>query len=417
MTTGSDRKGKDRVRTYKVAFVGSGARSNAYASAYAKKGDIEIAALADPNAEHRGLMVRRNALPAGLGLYDDWRDMLREHEDLDGVVIATPNYLHAEPAIACYERGLPIALEKPLEVTKERCDLILDAERANSGRTLIGFVLRSTPFYRKVRELLDNGSVGRICSVQADELVGWTVTSIMNRSPWRRFQALSGGAMLEKSCHDMDLLNWIVGERPMALCSFGSRMILAPNPALPGTCDKCPLAADCPYYKKAVLASQEDAGEAVLHEFIREDNRCIYNVEKDIVDVQNVAVQYEGGCVANFVMNFHTAGTRAGRNIHVVGHKGRMWGSMHEGTVYQHENISGSETTHPTTTDGTGHGGGDRIHALELHRMMADPSYTPAQNSTAAYLSAVMCFAADISRVDRREVSFRYRPGGRIDIV
>ena len=62
----------------------------------------------------------------------------------------------------------------------------------------------------------------------------------------------------------------------------------------------------------------------MLQEFIREDSSCIYNVEKDIVDVQNVCVQYEGGCVANFLMNFHTEGTRAGRNVHVVGQKGHI---------------------------------------------------------------------------------------------
>jgi predicted dehydrogenase len=282
---------------------------------------------------------------------------------------------------------------------------------------LIGFVLRSTPFYSTIHRLLRDDAIGRICSIQADELPGWSVSSIMNRSPWRRFTARSGGSMLEKSCHDMDVLNWMMGCRPLSLCSYGDSLIFRANASLPDTCEKCRLGSDCRYYKQPKLASQEDSAEADLHRFIREDNRCIYNIEKDVIDVQNIAIQYENGAVANFMLNFNTAGEKAGRNFHAVGLKGRIWGNLQEKAVFLYDNRSGELSRFDASGDGSGHGGGNRIHALELHRMMADPEYRPEQSASAGYLSAVMCFAADKSRVERRRVDFRYTEDDRISLV
>ncbi len=396
---------------YKVAFIGTGARSCAYARPYAKEPEIEIAALADPSANNRRVMQEKSGVDSKPAEYDDWRDMLREHADLDGVVISTPNYLHAEPGVACLERGLAVALEKPLATTQNDCERILDAERANGGRTLIGFVLRSTPFYSRIHQLLTSGAIGRVVSIQADELPSWQVSSIMNRSPWRRYARTSGGAMLEKSCHDMDILNWMTGSRPAALASFGSRMIFLPNPALPEFCDECGVAKDCLYFRRPRMHKGEDVADADLHDFVREDRRCIYNIDKDNIDTQNIAIEYQNGAVANFMLNFNTGGPRSNRNFHAVGLKGRVWGNMNEKKVFWHDNLSDETKEFDTSGDGSGHGGGDQAHARELLRMMREPDYRPEQNAAAGYLSAMMCFASDISRVERRRVDFQYENG------
>ena len=401
----------------KIAIIGAGGRSNSYAKPYVEHDEMEIVALADPNADHRAATMKRSSIPDDVAQYDDWRDLMREHSDLDGVVIASPNHTHAEPAIACFERGLPIALEKPLECSKERCERIIDAERANNGRSLIGFVLRSTPFYSKIHELLTGGAIGQVVSIQADELVGYSVSSIMFRSPWRRKQAMGGGALLEKCCHDMDILNWMNGTRPMAVHSFGSRRIFNGNPVLPETCDGCPVAETCHYHKAPKRGTQEDAGEEVLHKFVREDNRCIYNIDKDTIDNQSVAIEYEDGALANFMLTFNTSGKQSGRNFHAVGHKGRVWGNLHEAVVYHYDNASGEIATFDGSGDGSGHGGGDRIHSMKLLRMIQEPEYRPAQNAEAGYLSAVVCFAAEASRLERRRVELAYAEDGLVDLA
>ena len=388
-----------------------------YARTYAECPDIDVVALADPVPEHRKAMSKRSGLPEGATEYDRWQDLLSEQTDLDGVVITSPNDCHADQAIACLELGLPIALEKPLATTQRDCERIIDAERANDGRSLIGFVLRSTPFYGRIRALLAGGAIGQVVSVQADELPGWGVSSIMNRSPWRRFERSSGGAMLEKCCHDMDILNWMMDSRPVLLSSFGDSLIFRPNPALPSVCDECGVADTCRYYKRPVFSKHEDEGEEILHQFIREDNRCIYNIDKDAVDTQSITLQYENGAIATFMLTFNCAGPRASRNFHAVGHLGRIWGNLHENKVFHYDNASGETVEYDTTGDGSGHGGGDRKHALELLAMMQDASYRPPQNAYTGYLSAVMCFAADRSRKEHCCIRFLYEDNGYVRLV
>ncbi len=402
------------MRKYRVGFIGTGGRSVSYAKAYRDCEDIEIAGLADPDRQHRKAMRARSELPGDYPEFDTWQELLEKTPDLDGVVISTPNHLHAGQAVACLERGLPVALEKPLATTQQDCERIMAAEAAGAGRVLLGFVLRSTPFYVRIHELISSGAIGKVISIQADELPGLGVTSIMHRSPWRRYSATSGGAMLEKSCHDMDVLNWMMDGRPVSLTSYGSSRIFTPNADLPEICDECSEAGTCKYYKKPNLSAHEDAGEEVLQQFIREDNRCIYNIEKDNVDVQNICIEYESGALANFMLTFNCMGPKAGRNFHAVGTRGRIWGNHSEAKLFMHDNLSAETTTHDIHADGSDHGGGGRLHALLLRRMMQEPEFMPEQGAAAGYLSAVMCFAADRSRMERRRIDLMYGDDGLI---
>lgn len=407
----------DPRRTYKVAIIGTGGRSNSYAKPYVEHGEIEIVAIADPNPDNRASTMKRSGIREDVAQYDDWRCLLDEHCELDGVVIASPNHTHAEPAIACFERGLPIALEKPLEVTKARCERIIEAERANCGRSLIGFVLRANPCYSQIHKLIRSGAIGRVISIQADELVGYSVSATMFRSAWRRKQGLSGGSFLEKCCHDMDILNWMIDQRPVAVHAFGSRQIFRANPELPEKCDDCPLMETCHYYKAPMRGTQEAAHEDILQKYLLEGNRCIYNVDKDTMDNQSVAVEYEDGTLANFMMTFNTSGPRSGRNFHAVGLKGRLWANVTDGKVYHYDNAAG-ETEVFDYSGGTWnkHESG-RVHAMKLLDMMKDPNFRPDQNAMAGYLSATVCFAAEASRMQKRRVSLVYAKDEMIDIL
>lgn len=402
---------------YKVAFIGTGGRAGAWAKHYVDSGKIEVTALVDPDSGHREAMAQLSGLTNGYEEYSDYRDMLKEQKDLDGIVISSPNHLHVEHAVACLELGLPIALEKPLATTKKDCEKIIDAEQANGGRTLLGFVLRSTPFYFKIYELIAADRIGKVVSIQADELPGLGVTSIMNRSLWRRYTRTSGGSMLEKSCHDMDIITWLTGSRPVSLNSYGGTRIFGPNPSLPKNCENCKAAPDCKYFKEPVFSEHEDEGEKILHKFVREDNACIYNIDKDVADVQSVAIEYENGTVANFMLNFNCYGRQTSRNFHAIGTKGRIWANLHEGIVYLHDNLTDKESSFDCTGDGSGHGGGDRTHAMQLARMIDEPDFRTDCDAAAGYLSAMMCFASDISRLEARRIYFRYDSSDRIEIV
>lgn len=389
-------------RKFKVGLIGTGGRCRSYANPYAKCPEMEIVAMADPSEQSRLDTVAQSGIKNKVSHYGDYRELLAKHNDLDGVVISTPNHLHRETAIPFIERGIPIALEKPIATTIGDAEMILDAARIHNTRILVGFVLRSTPYYRKIHEVLCGGEIGRILNVQADELVDREVSSIINRGGWRRYVRFSGGSMMEKSSHDLDMLNYLIGSHPVSMNCYGGSMFFRPNPNIPDTCDKCTL-KNCQY-------------AADRHWYLPKEelNLCIFNVDKDIADNQSVNIQYANGTIANFMLSFNCFGPRSGRNIHIVGTRGRLWGNIDEKSISVFDNQT--EQTRKIEIEGGsgGHNGGDDSHAMELLRMMKEPGYVPQQDAYAGYLSSVMCIAADTSMREGRRLDFRYGAHGYI---
>ena len=402
---------------YKIALIGTGGRSLSYAAAYQKRDDITITALADPNASHRHTMAKRAGLTDDYAEYDDWRDMLREQTALDGAVICSPNHLHAEHAIGYLERGLPIALEKTLAPTKIACESIIDAERSNDGRTLIGFVMRSAPFYTKIQELITRGLIGRIVSIQANELPGVGVSSVMNRSPWRRYRDKSGGSMLEKSSHDLDLLNWIMDCRPISLTSYGNRQIFVTDPELPDHCGDCHLQTACPYYTPHPLRARRRGRRSLAPIYPR--GRPLY-LQYRQGRARRADAQYRirERCPRQLRAKLPRDGPARRPQLPRRRHApGRIWGNLHDAKVHLYRNGPGKEEVFDCSGDGTGHGGGDQPHAYELITMMNEPGSRPRQNAYAGYLSAAMCFGADISVQEKRRIDFRFGEDGFVELA
>jgi predicted dehydrogenase len=395
------------MKKYRVAFIGTGGRSTAYANAYAKHQDeIDVVALCDVSADNRQIMAKMTGLPKTFAEYGDYRQVLDKHPDLDGVVISTPNYLHREMAIPFIERGITVALEKPMTTTMADGEAVLENAKRYNSRLLIGFVLRSTPFYSKVNSLISGGAIGRVVAIEADELAGYGETSTISRRPWRRYSKFSGGALMEKSCHDLDLMSWFIGSRPTSVNSFGGSLVFNPNPLLP---EKC---ADCSQAQCAYRSIPTSPGM-----FPPDDLECIYNVQKDVVDNQCVNISYANGAIVSFIMCFNTTGEKAGRNLHVMGQKGRIWGNHGENEIFVFDNLKKETTRYETKVDESGHGGGDTSHALELLKMMKEPGYRPAQDAYAGYLAGALCIASDISRIEGRRINLRYGANDHITFV
>jgi len=210
---------------------------------------------------------------------------------------------------------------------------------------------------------------------------------------------------MEKSSHDLDILNWLAGSRPLALNSFSDTLVFNPNQLLPEKCTDCKL-------ENCVYRSKKESGF-----FPPDDLDCIYNVDKDVIDNQCVNIRYANGVIASFIMCFNTTGEKAGRNLHIIGQRGRLWGNHGDGSVFVFDNLAGKTTKYETKVDGSGHGGGDANHALELLKMMKDPSYRPDQGSYAGYLSSAMCIAADVSSAEGRRINLRYDANDYISFV
>ncbi|OQA79115.1 MAG: putative oxidoreductase YteT precursor [Lentisphaerae bacterium ADurb.Bin242] len=400
-------------KKFKVGIIGNGGRSTTYARDFALFDEIQVVAIADPCTENSDRMLQVSHLDtSALRRYSDWRELHEKETDLDGVVISTPNYLHHEPAVAFIRRNIPIALEKPLTTSMGDSEYILDAVREHNARLIVGFVLRSTPFYRTIYDLISGGRIGRLVTVQADELASYGVSSILSRGLWRRFSRTSGGTMMEKSSHDMDILNWMTNARPVSVNSYGGRLVFRPNPMLPERCADCKLKDSCNYYSNPRFDPK--AGDAILHKFLREGSgECIYNVDKDVFDNQGVSVLYSNGAVANFMLSLNCSGERSGRNFHAVGVRGRIWGNFSDPEIRLYDNLANRVEVIKLPKISSPHKGVDS-HPYELLKMMKDASYRPEQDAYAGYLSNALCIAADLSAGEARQIHFRYDANGYV---
>src|SRR5688572_1968654 len=134
----------------RVVLIGTGGRANAYTTNTPRE-EVEFVGVADPNPNNRRTFLGLNSLVGLAPEFEDWRTMLDALPDIDGAVITTPNHLHTEPAVECMRRGLVLALEKPIAENPENCRCLLAAKQEYSAQVLIGFVMRSSPFYLQAK--------------------------------------------------------------------------------------------------------------------------------------------------------------------------------------------------------------------------------------------------------------------------
>lgn len=142
--------------------------------------------------------------------------------DVDAVVICTPNDTHADIAVAALEAGKHVLCEKPMATTARDCDRMTAAAK-RAGRVLqIAQPYRYAPFYRKMRRLIDEGAVGKVQMAWAKECMQWGDVAPSEQA-WRMYQKRSGGILVEKNCHHLDLLNWMIDSEPVRVAAFGGK--------------------------------------------------------------------------------------------------------------------------------------------------------------------------------------------------
>ncbi len=160
---------------------------------------------------------------AGIKQFTDSRTLIRSGK-VDAVLIATPHYSHTTIGIDAFKNGLHVLVEKPISVHKADCERLIAAHTDKKLVFAAMFMLRTSPLYKNVKRLLDDGEVGRLTRVS------WLVTSWFRTETyyasggWRATWKGEGGGVLLNQCpHNLDLLQWFCGmpSRVRGFCSFG----------------------------------------------------------------------------------------------------------------------------------------------------------------------------------------------------
>jgi len=178
---------------------------------------VEVGALCDIDRDQAA--VCSELFPYEVPIFDDYHELL-EIDELDAVLISTPNHTHKQIAVDALGAGKHVFCEKPLATTLEDCDEIIAAAESAQKFLQVGLVYRYSPLYRKMHALIQDGEIGSVHMMWCKELIG----SFYGQ--WRFNEAFSGGAIVEKNCHHFDIFNWLIGSRPIKVCAFGGQNVM-----------------------------------------------------------------------------------------------------------------------------------------------------------------------------------------------
>ncbi len=327
----------------RVGLIGAGTRGVVLMRDMLSHGGFEIAAAADPDPERRESL--RRAVPGDYPVSANWEELL-DNPEVDLVVIASPDFAHEEQAVAAFESGRDVFLEKPIAITVDGGRRVLRARDRAGRMLLIGFVLRYAPIFRRARKLVEEGAIGR-------PTTAWVLHSVASGGPWYFHDwhstfANTGGLLLQKGSHDFDLINWFAGSTPRSVYALGSREFFGGDRPDELRCAECPEAAGCSEFM--------DDPRAL----------CAFRNEIDVLDDHLVLIEYDNGFKASY-QECHYA-PEDNREYIFIGTGGKLTVDMlHDRILLRRRGSRGDpEILGGHGAGDCGHGGGDAGIIAEL---------------------------------------------------
>lgn len=405
------------MRPITAIILGAGQRGANVYGTYALNfpNELTIVGVAEPREDRRAAFAQAHNIPAER-CFANWEATLEQEKFADCVIVCTQDRMHFAPVMQALEKGYDVLCEKPMSY--DRAELIAMGEKAKqTGHILsICHVLRYSPFFAKIKDLIESGVIGQLVSIQHIESVGyWHMAHSFVRGNWNR-SADSCPMILAKCCHDTDILTWLVGVPCKAVSSFGSlahfNAAHKPDDAPKYCLDGCPHRDGCPYYAprfylehpKAVsdgfvsVVSLDPSPDAVLKALQNGPyGRCVYQCDNDVVDNQVVNLIYENGVSVSMTMCAFTE--HCERIINVMGSRGQIRGNMESSTLEISDFATGNHTTLHIHTPSGGHSGSDAAMMREFLQVLRTDrsSKTSADVSVESHLIAL---AAEESRLN-----------------
>ncbi|KAJ2368295.1 hypothetical protein IW150_005448 [Coemansia sp. RSA 2607] len=404
----------------KVAIVGCGNRGSIYSSYALVSKKMQVVAIADHNESRRKPLQEQHGIP-DKNCHLSWQNLLSAPKIADAVLICIHDMEHETAAILFAGKGYHILLEKPMATTLSGCWDVYKAARANNVMLAICHVLRYTPYNRKVKEIVDSGILGNVVGIQHMEPVGhYHFAHSYVRGNWRKEEE-SSFSLMTKSCHDIDIILYFMGNNCTRVSSFGgiSHFKKGNKPSDAGDakrCTDCSFETRCPYSAKKIYLEPAQRGfkgwplNAVadvidienIGNALREGpyGRCVYESDNDVCDNQVVNIEFGDNRYASFSMVAFTKDICV-RKTRIFGTLGELIGDGDK-SIEVYDFLSHKSTFHepdPVPENLSGHGGGDMglISAFVDAVAMKNPSLlsSDAQSSLDAYL---VVFAAEEAR-------------------
>ncbi|MBZ9686744.1 Gfo/Idh/MocA family oxidoreductase [Clostridium estertheticum] len=405
-----------------AVLIGAGNRGTGYGEyALDNPNEIQFIAVAEPLTDRRDKFKNEHGILEE-ACFVGWKELLEQPKMADAVLICTQDQMHFEPTMKALELGYHVLLEKPMSIEPGECIKMGEAAEKNGRVFSICHVLRYTNFFFTLKKILEEGKIGRLVSVQHNENVAhWHQAHSFVRGNWRNSKE-SSPMILQKCCHDMDILRWLIDAECKSVSSFGSLTYFksenAPVGAPKRCLDGCLVAKECPYYgPKTYLTSNIGWPSSVIStdtsleartQALKEGpyGRCVYHCDNDVVDHQVVNMEFENEVTVAFTMCAFTA--ECSRTMKFMGTKGEIRGSMERNEIEIIDFITGNKNVIKLSNSASGHGGGDYGIMQDFVKLVQSDGKVEGRTSAITSVqSHLLAFAAEKARVENRVINMR----------
>lgn len=402
------------------AVVGAGCRGMyAYAPYLLENPHLgQVVAIAEPDETKRNLFKQMHKIEDKY-VFESYTDLLNEDRVADALIIATNDDEHFEPAKLALEKGYHILLEKPMS---NKLDEILQLNELNKKYSdkvfMICHVLRYTPFFTELKRIIDSKELGELVSIQHNENIGyWHFAHSFTRGNWRNSDETSP-LILAKSCHDLDILLWLTGQKCTYIASFGSLFNMKEEnhiDDMANQCVECSLVNSCPYSAKKIYLEDNKivASLNAVHTNPNKQNlenaitdgpygRCVYKCDNNVVDHMVNILEFENGVTATFNLCAYTK--ECTRTIKLMFTHGEVGGNHMKNIIDVYKFGDEHHKVIYPKVNKSGHGGGDfsLINDFIMAIRGVGEQKTTLSNSVASH---ILAFAAEHSRINHKVVN------------
>lgn len=319
----------------RYVLVGSGGRAEFFYGALATdfRETSQLLAFCDINQTrmdyaNRILVDKYNHEAVKTYKSNEFEQMI-EQEKPDAVIVTSMDRTHHTYIIRALELGCDVVTEKPMTVDEKKCQQILDAVERTGRNVRVTFNYRYAPHHTKARELIANGTIGKVTSVHFEWLLNTQHGADYFRR-WHRNKQNSGGLLVHKSTHHFDLVNFWIGSQPESVFAFGDLLFYGRENAeqrgetqFYERATGNPLAENDPF---ALHLDKNDHLKAMYLDAEHEDgyrrDQSVFGDGINIEDTMGVLVRYKNNAILTYSLNAYLPWE--GYRIAFNGTKGRI---------------------------------------------------------------------------------------------
>ncbi|MGQ4508866.1 Gfo/Idh/MocA family protein [Dermabacteraceae bacterium P13128] len=361
----------------RIGIIGYGARGGLAKHAHKPGEGSAVVAVCDPT--ERGLADAREAFGDSAAYVGELDELLAL--ELDAVMILAPDYAHASIARRTLAAGLPTFCEKPLAISLEDADDLLDLAKRHRARLYVGHNMRHMPVVRQMKRLIDEGRIGRVRAIWCRHFVG--AGGDFYFKDWHAERERVNTLLLQKGAHDIDVIHWLAGGYTRRVSGVGKLAVYGD------------------------ITDRRDNSDRRMWDWYSADNwpptaQKELNPVVDVEDISMLQMELDNGVLASYQQCHFTPDYW--RNYTIIGDAGRIENMGDNGGdfIYLWDSRRGGagkpDAVEVIARESGGHGGADPNLVAEFLRFARAGGHTEVSAVAAREAVATGCVGADSLR-------------------